>query len=120
MVAFLTKRLAGTPGFAGQSGNGGGGGVFCYVNSVFAPGLDEGVGGLWRVSCFSNYLVGGGERRWEWGTESVEEGEGEGGGIGARRMLRKGKGKGDVRMSRWIGLIRGYLYSASRRTISSS
>ena len=24
--------------------------VFCYVNSVFAPGLDEGVGGLWRVS----------------------------------------------------------------------
>ncbi|KAJ5168576.1 Ubiquitin-like protein ATG12, partial [Penicillium canariense] len=22
--------------------------VFCYVNSVFAPGLDEGVGGLWR------------------------------------------------------------------------
>ncbi|GCB20663.1 ubiquitin-like protein ATG12 [Aspergillus awamori] len=24
--------------------------VFCYVNSVFAPGLDEGVGGLWR--CF--------------------------------------------------------------------
>jgi ubiquitin-like protein ATG12 len=25
-------------------------GVFCYVNSVFAPGLDEGVGGLWK--CF--------------------------------------------------------------------
>ncbi|GAB7335507.1 hypothetical protein MBLNU13_g07855t1 [Cladosporium sp. NU13] len=25
-------------------------GVFCYVNSVFAPGLDEGVGNLWR--CF--------------------------------------------------------------------
>lgn len=24
--------------------------MFCYVNSVFAPGLDEGVGGLWRVS----------------------------------------------------------------------
>ncbi|RAH40839.1 ubiquitin-like protein ATG12 [Aspergillus brunneoviolaceus CBS 621.78] len=24
--------------------------VFCYVNSVFAPGLDEGIGGLWR--CF--------------------------------------------------------------------
>ena len=23
--------------------------VFCYVNSVFAPSLDEGVGGLWRV-----------------------------------------------------------------------
>lgn len=27
--------------------------VFCYVNSVFAPGLDEGVGGLWRVSQLS-------------------------------------------------------------------
>ncbi|KAF2091955.1 APG12-domain-containing protein [Saccharata proteae CBS 121410] len=24
--------------------------VFCYVNSVFAPGLDENVGNLWR--CF--------------------------------------------------------------------
>ena len=24
--------------------------VICYVNSTFAPGLDEGVGGLWRVS----------------------------------------------------------------------
>ena len=29
------------------------GAVFCYVNSVFAPGLDEGVGNLWRASCFS-------------------------------------------------------------------
>lgn len=28
--------------------------VFCYVNSVFAPGLDEGVGGLWRVRSTSN------------------------------------------------------------------
>ncbi|MCJ1337953.1 Ubiquitin-like protein [Bachmanniomyces sp. S44760] len=26
--------------------------VFCYINSVFAPGLDEGVGGLWR--CFKS------------------------------------------------------------------
>ncbi|RMZ84554.1 hypothetical protein DV737_g1226, partial [Chaetothyriales sp. CBS 132003] len=25
-------------------------GLFCYVNSVFAPGLDEGLGNLWR--CF--------------------------------------------------------------------
>ena len=24
--------------------------VFCYVNAVFAPGLDEGVANLWR--CF--------------------------------------------------------------------
>jgi len=24
--------------------------VFCYVNSVFAPGLDESVANLWRVS----------------------------------------------------------------------
>ena len=28
--------------------------MFCYVNSVFAPGLDEGVGALWRVSSRSN------------------------------------------------------------------
>jgi ubiquitin-like protein ATG12 len=27
-----------------------GDGLFCYVNSVFAPGLDEGVGNLFRVS----------------------------------------------------------------------
>ena len=32
--------------------------VFCYVNSVFAPGLDEGVGNLWRVgSCFSSLFL---------------------------------------------------------------
>lgn len=36
--------------------------VFCYVNNVFAPGLDEGVGGLWRVSlsclmCFYIYRL---------------------------------------------------------------
>ena len=32
--------------------------VFCYVNSVFAPGLDEGVGGLFRVSSISSLLSG--------------------------------------------------------------
>ncbi|QKX58757.1 uncharacterized protein TRUGW13939_05884 [Talaromyces rugulosus] len=26
--------------------------VFCYINNVFAPSLDEGIGGLWR--CFKN------------------------------------------------------------------
>lgn len=31
--------------------------VFCYVNSVFAPGLDEGVGNLWRVSEFLFLLL---------------------------------------------------------------
>jgi hypothetical protein len=32
--------------------------VFCYVNSVFAPGLDEGVGGLWRVrTSLSHYVI---------------------------------------------------------------
>jgi hypothetical protein len=31
--------------------------VFCYVNSVFAPGLDEGMGGLWRVSFNSTVYV---------------------------------------------------------------
>lgn len=43
VVSFLTKKLAGV------GGEGSAGQVFCYVNSVFAPGLDEGVGGLWRV-----------------------------------------------------------------------
>ena len=48
VVGFLTKKLAKVTGGGGEGI--GGGGVFCYVNSVFAPGLDEGVGGLWRVS----------------------------------------------------------------------
>ncbi|KAL9002331.1 MAG: hypothetical protein Q9188_004738 [Gyalolechia gomerana] len=48
VVTFLRNRIF-------KKGEGaaaveGGGHVFCYVNSVFAPGLDEGVGGLWR--CF--------------------------------------------------------------------
>ncbi|EXJ72821.1 autophagy-like protein 12 [Cladophialophora psammophila CBS 110553] len=30
-----------------------GDGLFCYVNSVFAPGLDEGVGNLYRVRFLS-------------------------------------------------------------------
>jgi ubiquitin-like protein ATG12 len=30
-----------------------GDGLFCYVNSVFAPGLDEGVGNLYRVRILS-------------------------------------------------------------------
>jgi len=66
-VGFLSKKLAGAgagaaaaaggggEGKAGAVGNAGqgGGGVFCYVNSVFAPGLDEGVGGLWKVGAFT-------------------------------------------------------------------
>jgi len=32
--------------------------VFCYVNSVFAPGLDEGVGNLWRVSLSLPFPLG--------------------------------------------------------------
>ncbi|KAF2485452.1 ubiquitin-like autophagy protein Apg12-domain-containing protein [Neohortaea acidophila] len=31
--------------------------VFCYVNSVFAPGLDEGVGNLWRCFKVGDELV---------------------------------------------------------------
>jgi ubiquitin-like protein ATG12 len=53
VVAFLRKKLrleAGVGGGDAGSGLDGGGSVFCYVNSVFAPGLDEGVGALWRVS----------------------------------------------------------------------
>lgn len=54
-------------GGGGRGGDGldGGGSVFCYVNNVFAPGLDEGVGGLWRVSLdvfsfFYGFLWAGG------------------------------------------------------------
>ncbi|MCJ1273150.1 Ubiquitin-like protein [Puttea exsequens] len=46
VVAFLSRKLAGAGAGSGAKGEG----VFCYVNSVFAPGLDEGVGALWR--CF--------------------------------------------------------------------
>ena len=42
VIIFLRKKL----GLRREEG------VFCYVNSVFAPGLDEGVGGLWDVSQF--------------------------------------------------------------------
>lgn len=61
VVRFLRKRLYGGTGGgegAGKEGDGsdkkagGGESLFCYVNSVFAPGLDEGVGNLWRVSRF--------------------------------------------------------------------
>nr|OQO21972.1 hypothetical protein B0A51_08524 [Rachicladosporium sp. CCFEE 5018] len=40
IVTFVRKKLGVK---VGES-------VFCYVNSTFAPGLDEGVGGLW--ACF--------------------------------------------------------------------
>ena len=62
----------------GVGGGGGGGGVFCYVNSVFAPGLDEGVGGLWRVSFFFRFF-------------RVEGGGGELEGLG---LVRGGGGRG--------------------------
>ena len=40
VVSFLRRRLGLRPE---QS-------VLCYVNRVFSPGLDESVGGLWKVS----------------------------------------------------------------------
>lgn len=40
VVIYLRKKL----GVKGDTG------LFVYINKVFAPGLDEGVGGLWR--CF--------------------------------------------------------------------
>lgn len=46
VVRFLRRRLA----LPDETS------VFCYVNSVFAPGLDEGVGNLWRVSCHTRFL----------------------------------------------------------------
>ena len=45
VVSFLRRKLYGK-----DVEKEGGRGLFCYVNSVFAPGLDEGVGNLWRVS----------------------------------------------------------------------
>lgn len=42
VVNFLRKKLDCKPTDS----------VFLYVNSVFAPGLDEGVGNLFRVSAF--------------------------------------------------------------------
>lgn len=66
VVGFLRRRLE----------VGVGEGVFCYVNSVFAPGLDEGVGGLWRVSFWRGVFllwVGGG-----WDEEEVVRGVGVG------------------------------------------
>ena len=62
IVSFLRKKLGLSTGAGtGQGGSavvaGGDGaaakgvGLFVYVNKVFAPGLDEGVGGLWR--CFA-------------------------------------------------------------------
>ncbi|KAI4110888.1 MAG: hypothetical protein LQ339_000890 [Xanthoria mediterranea] len=52
VVSFLRNRLfkKGEAGGDGEREGEGAGHVFCYVNSVFAPGLDEGVGALWR--CF--------------------------------------------------------------------
>lgn len=41
IVNFVRRKL----GLKANEGT-----VFCYVNSVFAPRLDEGVGNLWRVS----------------------------------------------------------------------
>lgn len=45
IVSFLSKKLGigADPGRSGES-------LFVYVNKVFAPGLDEGVGALWK--CF--------------------------------------------------------------------
>ncbi|EAT86384.2 hypothetical protein SNOG_06553 [Parastagonospora nodorum SN15] len=47
IVRFLRKRL----GVKEHES------VFCYVGSVFAPGLDEGVGGLWSVSCDFYFIL---------------------------------------------------------------
>ena len=52
-AATATTAAAATGGGGRSEGQGkgpvGNVQVFCYVNSVFAPGLDEGVGGLWKV-----------------------------------------------------------------------
>ena len=47
VVTFLRKKILETG--KGADATKQDGSVFCYVNSVFAPSLDEGVGGLWKV-----------------------------------------------------------------------
>jgi len=71
--------VAAARGGGGGGGGAGGGGkgqgragvesVFCYVNSCFAPGGDEVVGNLWRVSnsCWGCLLPRG--REWAVGGE---------------------------------------------------
>ena len=51
-----------------------GDGLFCYVNAVFAPGLDEGVGNLYRV--WTTWPPRGSEKK---GEERKEKGVREGG-----------------------------------------
>lgn len=53
VVTYLRRKL-GAEGAGGSSARGQS--VFCYVNNTFAPGLDEGVGGLWRVSSIPAFL----------------------------------------------------------------
>ncbi len=92
VVSFLSRKLKGMEGMDGT-----GAGVFCYVNSVFAPGLDEGVGGLWRVSFFSSFLW----RCWGGG----DEGE-------MKRERERGEEGGDSerwRRGAWEGTGAGYL-----------
>ena len=31
--------------------------ILCYINRVFSPGLDEGVGGLWKVRLFAHFRM---------------------------------------------------------------
>ena len=73
VVAFLRRRLeaAAGGGGAGNGKRGGGSGdsVFCYVNSCFAPGGDEVVGNLWRVSVSFHWTSLHWVTDWEGGTE---------------------------------------------------
>lgn len=57
MVQFLRKKLEKEMEGEAKGGRAGDH-VFCYVNSVFAPGLDEGVGGLWKVSGYFSSTLG--------------------------------------------------------------
>ncbi|MCJ1264477.1 Ubiquitin-like protein [Lobaria immixta] len=56
VVMYLRRKLG------AESGPGtarGAQSVFCYVNNIFAPGLDEGVGGLWRCFKTDDQLIVG-------------------------------------------------------------
>ncbi|KAI9803574.1 MAG: hypothetical protein M1825_001917 [Sarcosagium campestre] len=58
LMAFVAKKL-GKDGGSADVNTGGRRAVWGYVNSVFAPGWDEGIGGLWACFKVDDQLVVG-------------------------------------------------------------
>jgi len=95
VVSFLRKKLG-----VGREES-----VFCYVNSVFAPGLDEGVGGLWKVSLFEGVCKGRGEGRRICGGFQY--------GVG-RTLRGGGRGRGGNGRERWVKELGGWGWGGGR------